>query len=82
MSEMVERAALVLTRMSHEFRGATVPVDVCRDLAVAVIKELRVPNFAMQIAGHNMRNDPATGAPTSCGTDEIYTAMIDAALVD
>jgi hypothetical protein len=38
------------------------------------------PTEAMQLAGHNKRNDPATGLPTSCGTDEIYTAMIDAAL--
>lgn len=52
------------------------------DEARGAIAAMREPTEAMQIAGHNVRNDPATGMQTHCGTDEIYTAMIDAALAE
>ena len=54
--------------------------DRYRSLARAAIAAMREPTEAMQLAGHNVRNDPTTGLPVHCGTDEIYTAMIDAAL--
>lgn len=62
----------------EDFANATADCD--QRNAGAVLEAMRRPTEAMQLAAHNVRNDPATGLPTSCGTDEIYTAMIDAAL--
>lgn len=46
------------------------------DEARAAFAEIRIPTEAMQTAGHDVRNDPYSG------TDEIYTAMIDAAIAE
>jgi len=76
---MVERVALVLTRAKVGFGDATVPVDAARGVARTVIAAMRDPTEAMQVAGHAVRIGP-DGMSSLCGTDEIYTAMIDAAL--
>lgn len=44
------------------------------DIARIAIAAIRVPTDAMMVAGHNVQNAYAT--------DEIYTAMIDAALTE
>lgn len=87
--EMVERVARAIVQ-HHMLGGEYVASDGSRhDMppwegwvthARAVLGALRIPTEAMQVAGHMVRNDPETGLPTVCGTDEIYTAMIDAAL--
>lgn len=77
--KLVERVARVLAAQmaqSEDLWGHFVHI------AKYVIEDIREPTIAMMGAGHNMRNDPATGMPTHCGTDEIYTAMIDAALAE
>jgi hypothetical protein len=79
-SEMVERFARLLHRQRHGDPDASPAWRRYVADASELIAAMRVPTEAMQLAGHNKRNDPATGLPTSCGTDEIYTAMIDAAL--
>lgn len=73
---MLERITGVLERA--RVAGGWIDEDVAR----AVLTEIREPTEAMQVAGHNVRNDPTTGQPTACGTDEIYTAMIDAAVAE
>jgi hypothetical protein len=45
---------------------------------LVMLTAIREPSETMQLAGHNQRNDPATGLSTNCGTDQIYTSMIDA----
>ena len=79
MSEFLDRVAMAIA--GNEWNELPAPVrEVRRHEARAAIAAMRVPSEAMQMAGHNRRTHPATGLPTHCGTDEIYTAMIDAAL--
>lgn len=88
---LVERVARVICAKSFEdasiyWGDDTIPEAVDRNWkdyvgdAGAALAAIRVPTEAMIVAGHNVRNDPVTDMQTDCGTDEIYTAMIDAAL--
>jgi hypothetical protein len=55
---------------------------LCIAQARAAIEAIRTPSEAMQLTGHNVRSDPTTGMPTGCGTDQIWTAMIDTLLAE
>ena len=70
-SEMVDRICDLL--MEHGCGNS----QQCEKTARAAIAAIREPTEAMQVAGHAVRVDIP-----HCGTDEIYTAMIDAALRD
>jgi len=89
MNEMIERLVqavrgvqIPIMRGEDAIGVQQIPREMAKAVALAAIRAAREPTEAMQIAGHNVRNDPQTGLPTVCGTDEIYTAMIDEALRD
>jgi len=74
-NQMVEKVARAIAAESDSDCW-----EVYRREAIAAIAAMRQPTEAMQLSGHNRRIDQETGLTTLCGTDEIYTAMIDAAL--
>lgn len=79
MNPMVERVARALCRTSTQAEDMWLAYVHPARAALAAMRE---PTEAMLAAGHDQRSDPKTGLSTLCGIDEIYTAMIDAALKD
>jgi len=55
---------------------------ICIKAMAAALKVLREPTEAMEVAGHDVWNDPVTGMNRRFSTDEIWTAMIDVVLKD
>jgi hypothetical protein len=86
MSEMVDRVARAICKNECAFRcGGAEDCQQYDDWigeARAAIAAMREPTEKMHVAGHDVRSDPQNGMPTYCGVDEIWTAMIDAALAD
>jgi hypothetical protein len=83
VTEMEERVAKAIGDLIYGYVDQTDTPNNWANavgMARAAFTEMRKPTEAMQLAGHNVRNDPKTGLPTHCGTDEIFTAMIEAAL--
>lgn len=80
-------AKAIFNKMARDVRGQrryweTAPVEareLCRDLARAALSALLEPDDQMQVAGHKVRTAPLEGHPYP-GTDEIFVAMINAAL--
>ena len=78
MSEMIERVAKAIHKVTHDDKWPT--CNFCKDAARAAIEAMRQPTEAMIGAGRDatINNDPLAYPDV----EDTWPAMIDAALKD